>query len=167
MIKCVIWPVPSRSAASSAAAVAWPRSPLRCTHPTLCASCLQIGRGSFAVVLRCFRHATSTSAGAAAEGSDRGGLAAKKLPRYVHGRLPAQQFAIVAAEAAAQAALCAASPSILRLVDFRADDTFFYLIQELCLMDLGAWLQQRGGPPLPGREAACIVQQLLCALRRV
>lgn len=91
-------------------------------------------------------------------------LAAKKLPKHVHGRTKQMQAAVVAAEAAAQAALCAASPSILRLVDVRQDDSHFYLIQELCLMDLGAWLQQRGGPPLAGREAACIVWQLVCAL---
>ncbi|KAL4452111.1 hypothetical protein ABPG75_007773 [Micractinium tetrahymenae] len=112
----------------------------------------EIGRGSFAVVLHCTDTRTGTR------------LAAKKLQRYVHGRLPAQQAAVVGAEAAAQAALCAASPSILRLVDVRQDDNYLYLIQELCLMDLAAWLQQRGGAPLSGREAASILRQLLSAL---
>ncbi len=114
------------------------------------------------MVLRCICRGASNPS--AAEGIDRRGLAAKKLPRYVHGRLPAQQAAVVGAEAAAQAALCAASPSILRLVDVRQDDSSFYLIQERCLMDLRAWLRPRGGAPLSGREVACIVQQLLCAL---
>ena len=58
-------------------------------------------------------------------------LAAKKLPKFVHGRQASQQAAVVAAEAGTQAALGAVSPAVLRLVDVRQEDSYFYLISEV------------------------------------
>ncbi|PSC71036.1 Replication factor C subunit 3 [Micractinium conductrix] len=112
----------------------------------------QIGRGSFAVVLE----VTDTRSGRR--------LAAKKLPKFVHGRQASQQAAVVAAEAGTQAALGAVSPAVLRLVDVRQEDSYFYLISELCSTDLARYLDARGGAPLHERSAAFIVLQLLSAL---
>lgn len=112
----------------------------------------QVGRGSFAVVYE----VTDMRSGVR--------LAAKKLPKYVHGRLPSQQAAVVGAEAATQRALAADSPSVLPLVDLRQCTDFWYLVSELCLTDLGSYLKQRGGAPLPERMAAHILRHLLSAL---
>ena len=77
-------------------------------------------------------------------------LAAKKLPKYKHNKLPCQQAAVVGDEVATLRALSAAAPaSILRFRDVRQDDSFFYLITEvgaglgLCGAQLGAMRRRR------------------------
>ncbi|KAI7842217.1 hypothetical protein COHA_004130 [Chlorella ohadii] len=113
----------------------------------------EVGRGSFALVLECTDNHTGQR------------LAAKKLPKYKHNKLPCQQAAVVGEEAATLRALSAAAPaSILRIHDVRQDSSYFYIITELCVTDLGRWLAQRPSARLSEREAAHILRQLLASL---
>lgn len=59
-------------------------------------------------------------------------LAAKKLPKYKHNKLPCQQAAVVGEEASTLRVLSAADPaSIVRLHDVRQDDSYYYIITEV------------------------------------
>lgn len=110
----------------------------------------QIGRGSFAVVLEVTDKRTGER------------FCAKKLPKFLHTKLPCQQRQVVASEAETQRALCAASSSILRLHGVCQDGSYYYIISELCQTDLARYLS--GRKMLSEREAAHITQQLLTAL---
>jgi serine/threonine protein kinase len=92
-------------------------------------------------------------------------LAAKKLPKYKHNKLPCQQAAVVGEEVATLRCLSAADPAaILRFHDVRQDESYFYIVTELCVTDLGRWLAQRSLARLSEREAAHILRQLLASL---
>lgn len=78
-----------------------------------------MGRGSFALVLEARDLRTGEL------------CCVKKLPKYKHQRLPCQQTAVVAAEAAALRVLSAACPaSILRFHEVRQDTNYFYIVTE-------------------------------------
>lgn len=111
-----------------------------------------MGRGSFATVFEALDTRTGHR------------LAAKKVPKCRPSRLAEEQTAAVAAEAATQAALAAASTHhVLQLVDVRQSASHFYLISELCCCDLASYLSGRLSP-CTEREAGHIAAQLLSAL---